>query len=82
MQVSRRALMVSVVLASLQLLGQGKELPMEHPTFYRTQRLMGSPSFIEKRARKTRRPFSYCMDFLLHRECSSHFSPGFPIDIT
>ena len=43
---------------------------------------MGSPSFIEKRARKTRRQFSSCTDFPLHRECSSRSSPGFPIDIT
>src|SRR5882724_3459133 len=36
--VSRMALMVSVMLASFQLLAQdqGKERPVEHPTFYRT----------------------------------------------
>jgi hypothetical protein len=31
--VSRMALAVSVMLASFQLLAQGKERPMEHPTF-------------------------------------------------
>ena len=45
MQVSHIALMVSVVLASLQLLGQGKELPMEHPTFYRTTQIDGLSIF-------------------------------------
>ena len=45
MQVSHRALFVSVVLASLQLLGQGKELPMEHPTFYRTTQIDGLSIF-------------------------------------
>src|SRR4029077_12636970 len=45
MQVSHRALVVSVVLASLQLLGQGKELPMEHPTFYRTAQIDGLSIF-------------------------------------
>ena len=35
-QVSQIALVVSVLLTSLQLLAQGKEPPMEHPTFYRT----------------------------------------------
>src|SRR6202795_1697261 len=37
-QVSRRALVISVMLASFPLLAQaqGKERPMEHPTFYRT----------------------------------------------
>ena len=34
---------------------------------------MGSPSFIEKRARKMPRPFSSCTDFPLPRECSSRF---------
>ena len=38
-------LVVSVVLASLQLLGQGKELPMEHPTFYRTTQIDGLSIF-------------------------------------
>ena len=36
LQVSRMALVVSVMLASFQLLAQGKDRPMEHPTFYRT----------------------------------------------
>ncbi len=43
---------------------------------------MASPSFIERPARKTRRRFSCCTDFPLHRECSSRSSPGFPIAIT
>ena len=30
------ALAISVMLASFQLFAQGKERPMEHPTFYRT----------------------------------------------
>ena len=45
MQVSHIALMVSVVLASLQLLGQGKEPPMEYPTFYRTTQIDGLSIF-------------------------------------
>src|SRR5204862_6672041 len=41
--VSRMALMVSVMLASFQLLAQaqGKEGPVEHPTFYRTIQMDG-----------------------------------------
>ena len=39
------ALMVSVMLASLQLLAQGKEPPMEHPTFYRTTQIDGLSIF-------------------------------------
>jgi pimeloyl-ACP methyl ester carboxylesterase len=38
-------LVVSVVLASLQLLGQGRELPMEHPTVYRTTQIDGLSIF-------------------------------------
>src|SRR4051794_22125509 len=45
MQVSHRALMVSAVLASLHLSGQGKELPMEHPTLYRTTQIDGLSIF-------------------------------------
>jgi pimeloyl-ACP methyl ester carboxylesterase len=44
-QVSRVALMVSVVLASLQLLGQGKDSPMEHPTSYKTTQIDGLSIF-------------------------------------
>src|SRR6266542_5034926 len=40
---------------------------------------MGSPSFTEKPARKVRRRFSFCTDYLLHRGSSSLSSPGFPI---
>src|SRR5437899_295364 len=36
---------------------------------------MGSPSFTERPARKTRRRFSCCTDFPLHRGCSSLSSP-------
>src|SRR5260370_612400 len=43
---------------------------------------MGSRSFIERPARKTRRPFSCCTDFPLHRACSSLSSPRFLIAIT
>src|SRR6266567_1988143 len=41
LQVSRMALVVSVMLTSFQLLAQaqGKESPMEHPTFYRTTQI-------------------------------------------
>src|SRR5438128_231983 len=45
--VSRMALMVSVMLASFQLLAQaqGKERPVEHPTFYRTTQIDGLSIF-------------------------------------
>src|SRR2546425_12806941 len=41
LQVSRMALVVSVMLASFQLLAQvqGKERPVEYPTFYRTTQI-------------------------------------------
>jgi len=42
---SHIALVVSVVLTSLQLLAQGKEPPMEHPTFYRTIQIDGLSIF-------------------------------------
>ena len=43
LQVSRMALVMFARLASFQLLAkaQGKERPMEHPTFYRTTRIDG-----------------------------------------
>src|ERR1700730_12314025 len=46
-QVSCMALVLSVMLASFQLLAQnqGKERPMEHPTFYRTTRIDGLSIF-------------------------------------
>ena len=37
---------------------------------------MGSPSFTERLARKTRRRFSCCTDCPLRHECSSRCSPG------
>ena len=45
--VSRMALVVSVSLASFQLLAQnqGKERPMKHPTFYRTTKIDGLSIF-------------------------------------
>jgi pimeloyl-ACP methyl ester carboxylesterase len=43
---------------------------------------MGSPSFTERPARKTRPPCSCCMAYPLRRGCSSPCSPGFPIAIT
>src|SRR5260370_38588095 len=43
--VSCMALVVSVMLASFQLLAQGKERPMEHPTFYRTIQIDGLSIF-------------------------------------
>jgi hypothetical protein len=47
LQVSRMALVVSVMLASFQLLAQaqGKEHPMKHPTFYRTIQIDGLSIF-------------------------------------
>ena len=51
LQVSRIALLVSVMLASFQLPGpqvlgaQGKERPVEHPTFYRTAQIDGLSIF-------------------------------------
>src|SRR5438874_12537595 len=45
MQVSRMALLVSAMLASFQSLAQGKERPMEHPTFYRTIQIDGLSIF-------------------------------------
>src|SRR5882757_10642335 len=42
---------------------------------------MGSPSSIEKPARKTRQRFSFCTDFPPHRACSSLYSHGFLIAI-
>jgi pimeloyl-ACP methyl ester carboxylesterase len=47
MQVSRMALVIFAMLASFQLLAQaqGKERPMEHPTFYRTTRIDGLSIF-------------------------------------
>src|SRR5215831_11000012 len=46
-QVSCMALVVTVMLASFQLLAhaQGKERPMEHPTFYRTTQIDGLSIF-------------------------------------
>jgi alpha/beta hydrolase fold len=47
LQISRMALVVSVLLASLQLFAeaQGKERPVEHPTFYRTTQIDGLSIF-------------------------------------
>ena len=44
-QESQVALVVLVLLTSLQLLTQGKEPPMEHPTFYRTTQIDGLSIF-------------------------------------
>src|ERR1700730_16735715 len=46
-QVSRMALVISAMLASLPLLAQtqGTERPMEHPTFYRTAQIDGPSIF-------------------------------------
>src|SRR3569833_929907 len=43
---------------------------------------MVSRSFTERRARKMRRLYCCCTDCPLHHECSSLFSPGFPMRIT
>ena len=47
LQVFRTALVVSVMLKSFQLQAQtqGKEYPMEHPTFYRTKQIDGLSIF-------------------------------------
>src|SRR5207237_3426509 len=45
LQASRTVLVVSVMLASFQLLAEGKERPMEHPTFYRTIKIDGLSIF-------------------------------------
>ena len=45
MQVLRMALLVSVMLASFQVLAEGKERPMQHPTFYRTTQIDGLSIF-------------------------------------
>jgi len=84
LQVSRMALVIPVTLASLQLLAhaQGKGPPVEYPTFYRTIQIDGLSIFTERPARKTRRRFSCCTDFPLHRGCTSLYLPGFPIAIT
>src|SRR5437868_15518936 len=44
-KVSGRALVVSVMLASSQLLAQGNERPMEHSSFYRTAQIDGLSIF-------------------------------------
>ena len=49
---SRIALVVSVMLASFQLLAQGKERPVEHPTFYRTIQIDGLSIFYREAGRK------------------------------
>src|SRR4030095_4009646 len=45
MQRNAAAQIVAVMLASLQLLAQGKEPTMEHPTFYRTIQVDGLSIF-------------------------------------
>src|SRR5881227_1051864 len=45
LQISRTALVVSVMLASFQLFPQGKERPVEHRTFYRTTQIDGLTIF-------------------------------------
>ena len=45
LQVVRMALVVSVLLAPFQLLAQGKDRPVEHPTFYRTTQVDGLSIF-------------------------------------
>jgi hypothetical protein len=47
LQVSRRALVISVMLASFPLLAQaqGKERPVKHPTFYRSIQVDGLSIF-------------------------------------
>ena len=67
-------LAVAVVL-SFQWLAQGKEAGVKQPTVIALRRgHLGSLSFIEKRARKTRRSFFCCMGFLLLHGC---FEPLF-----
>src|SRR5213082_775784 len=45
LQISCTVLVVSVMLASFQLLAQDKERPMEHPIFYRTIKIDGLSIF-------------------------------------
>jgi hypothetical protein len=83
-QVSRRALVISVMFASFPLLAQGprKGTTRGTPDFlsHRTDRW--ALHFTEMRARKTRRRFFCCTDYPLRPGCSSLSSTGFPIAIT
>src|SRR3989442_14582222 len=78
------ALVVSVMLASFQLLAQvqGKERPVEYPTFYRTTQINGLSIFYREAGPKDAPTLLLLQDFPLHRGCSSRSSPGFPITIT
>ena len=84
MQVSRMALVVSAMLASFQLLAQaqGKQRPVEHPTFYRTIQIDGLSIFYREAGPKDAPTL-----LLLHGLPSSSrmFEPlfaGFPIALT
>src|SRR5438309_3162668 len=84
LQVSRIALVVSVMLASIQLLAQaqGKEPPMEYPTFYRTIQIDGLSIFYREAGPKDAPTLLLLHGLRHHRGCSSRSSPGFPIAIT
>jgi hypothetical protein len=84
LQLRCMALVVSVMLASFQLLAeaQGKERLVEHPTFYRTIQVDGLSIFYREAGAK-----GAPMLLLLHglpslRGCSSPSSPGFRIVIS
>jgi hypothetical protein len=83
LQISRMALVVSVMLASFQLAqAQVKERPMQHPTFYRTMQMDGLSIFYREAGPKEAPTL-----LLLHGLPSSSrmfepSSPGFPIAIT
>ena len=61
LQVSRMALVFSVMLASFQLLAQaqGKERPMEHPTFYHTTQIDGLSIFYREAGSKDAPTYLY-----------------------
>ena len=83
-QVSARRWVVSVMIASTQLLAQThtREHPVEHPTLYRRTQVDGLSIVYREAGPKDGRPFSCSMDFPLPRGCSSLSWPGFPIAIT
>jgi hypothetical protein len=60
---------------------QGKEGPVEHPTFYRTAKIDGLSIFTGKPARKMLPRFSCFTVSRLPRACSTRSSPVFPIAI-
>jgi hypothetical protein len=75
--VGRRAPQISVwMLASFQLLAQGKERSMEHPTFYRTKQIDGLSIFYREAGPKDVPTLLLSRNFPLHYECLAlnHFT--------